>query len=397
MKKVRNMNQNIDTKCIKNISFGKVPIDEKEIDAVSEVLKSGWLAHGPKTKEFEQKFAKLCNAKHAVAVNSATAALHLCLLSKGLGKGDEVIVPTQTHVATAHAVMYCGATPKFADVRIDNYNMDMESVKEQITDKTKAIIPVHFAGHPVEMNKLISIAKENNLFIIEDAAHSPLAKFNGKLIGSLDTDAACFSFYPVKHITTGEGGMVVTNDDKIAEDATLLRAFGIDRSTWLRTQTERPWIYHVTKIGYNFRMTEVGAAMGVSQLDKLQSLIKIRQKNANLYEKELKGTKAIKLPQIVGDIEHVYLFYQILIDNESAKTKRDELIQKLKDKGIGTSVHYPLPVPLMPIYREKFGYKEGDFPIGEKIAKEALSLPVHHGISSDDITFICDSIKELVE
>jgi dTDP-4-amino-4,6-dideoxygalactose transaminase len=382
---------------MKEIPFGRPVISQEEKKKVLEVLDSAWLTHGPNTKDFEAKFKDFCGAKHAVGVNSGTAALHLGLLCEGIGPGDEVIVPAQTHVATAHAVMYVGAKPVFTDVEVDTYNIDINSLKEMITEKTKAIMPVHFAGQPCKMKEIYEISKDNNLAVVEDAAHAPGAEYGGKKIGSFEeSSSASFSFYPVKHITTGEGGMLVTNNEKIAEKANLLRAFGIDKSTWKRTKTERPWFYLVDDLGFNYRMTEISAAMGIGQLDKINSFTDARIKNAMKYESELQGVKGINLPQTIPDVKHAYLFYQILVNDES-KTGRDVLIGKLKEKGIGTSVHYPVAVPLMPVYKRLFGFKEGTWPNAEKIAKEAISLPVHPGVSEEDVVYVCDAIKELVQ
>ncbi len=380
----------------REIPFGKPQIGEEEIQEVIGVLKSGWLTHGPKTKEFEQKFAEYCGSEYAVAVGSCTAALHLSLKALGVTKGDEVIVPTQTHVATSHAVIYTGATPVFADVEPETYNISIESIESKITKKTKGIMPVHFAGQPCRMDEIKQIADEHDLFIVEDAAHALGAKYKGKSVGSLGTESACFSFYPVKHITTGEGGMLATDNKEIAEKAMSTRAFGITRSTWERTTVYRPWYYEVEDIGFNYRMTEIGSTLGVCQLRKNDKFNEMRTKNARALEKGLGGLKGVELPETIDDVKHVYLFYQILV-NKDAKVKRDELIPMLKELGVGTSVHYPVPVHLMPVYKKLFGYKEGSLPDAEKVSKEAISLPVHAGISGDDLEYMVTSIRSLLD
>lgn len=380
----------------REIPFGKPQIDEETIQEVTGVLRSGWLTHGPKSKEFEEKFAEYCGSKYAIAVGSCTAALHLSLKALGITKGDEVIVPAQTHVATAHAVMYTGATPVFADVETETYNISLESIKEKITGKTKAIMPVHFAGQPCKMDEIMKIADEHGLYIVEDAAHALGAKYKGKTVGSLGTEAACFSFYPVKHITTGEGGILATDNKEIAEKATLTRAFGITRSTWERTTVHRPWHYEVEDIGFNYRMTEIGSAMGLGQLKKNDSFNNTRARNAGILEKGLGSIKGIELPAAIDDIEHAYLFYQILV-NKDAKVQRDDLIPKLKELGVGTSVHYPVPVHLMPVYRDLFGYKEGSLPGAERVSKEAISLPVHPGVNEEDMEYIVSTMKSLLQ
>lgn len=373
----------------KYIQFGTPSIGKEELEGIDKVLKSRWLTHGPIAKQFEEEFAKKIGSKYAVAVNSCTAALHLSLVALGIGEGDEVIVPSQTHVATAHSVVYTGATPVFCDVSLVDYNMSVYSVKECITKNTKAIIPVHFAGYPCEMDELHKLANELNIYIIEDAAHALGAEYKGKKIGSLDSNSTCFSFYPIKHITTGEGGMLCTNDEKIAEKATLMRAFGIDKSTWQRTTTERPCYYEVNAIGYNYRMTEIGAAMGLAQLKKLEKFNVKRAKYAKMYEAGLDGVEGISLPKIREYVKHANLFYQILV-----KDKRDELIVKLKDKGIGVSVHYPVPVHQMPVYKEMYGNKF--LPNADSISKEAISLPVHPSLTEEDVKYVIENIKELL-
>ncbi len=393
---MQNGNENQQTHEQPNIAFGTPQISETEINSVISVLKSGWLAHGPKTKEFEETFKNYCRAKYAIGVNSCTAALHLSLKALNIGPGDEVIVPAQTHVATAHAVMYQGATPVFADVEETTYNIDPKSIEQKITEKTKAIMPVHFAGQPCSMDKITSLTDKHNLHIIEDAAHALGAEYKNTPIGSTEgSSAACFSFYPVKHITTAEGGMLVTNNDKVAESANLTRAFGIDKSTWKRTTTERPWHYEVVHIGYNYRMNEISAALGTAQMQRIDEFNTKRQKNAKKLESGLTGIENIQLPKCIDNVKHVYLFYQVLI-SENSKITRDELIPALKKRGIGTSVHYPLPVHLMPVYKKLFGHKEGDLPSSEKIAKQAISLPTHPGLKDSDITYIINTIKELM-
>jgi dTDP-4-amino-4,6-dideoxygalactose transaminase len=377
------------------IPFARPLIDKDGIKEVEEVLRSGWLAHGPKTKEFEQRFAEYCGAKYAVAVNSCTAALHLSLKALGVRGGDEIIVPAQTHVATAHAVMYQGATPIFADVDLHTYNIQPESIAEKINRRTRGVMVVHFAGQPCEMDTIYDIANEHHLFVVEDAAHALGAEYKGSKIGSLNSAAACFSFYPVKHITTGEGGMLVTNDEKIAEIATLNRAFGITKSTWERTTTYRPWYYEVEDIGFNYRMTEMGAAIGINQLKKIDELNKIRAKNAQFYADKLKTMKGIQLPRTMKNVKHANLFYQVLV-TEASRLSRDELLIELKNKGIGTSVHYPVPVHLMPVYRNLFGYKEGYLPNAEEISKQAISLPIHPILHTEDLEYIASSLQELL-
>lgn len=371
-----------------DIPFGKPFFTKTEWKNVSKVLKSGWLAHGPVTKEFEEKFSKEVKSKYAVAVNSCTAALHLSLLAVGIKKGDEVIVPAQTHVATAHAVMYTGAKPIFADVELSNYNISINSIQEKITKKTKAIIPVHFAGNPCEMNEILEIGEDKNIVIIEDAAHALGAEYKGNKIGSLKSKASCFSFYPVKHITTGEGGMLCTDDEKIAEKAMLLRAFGINKSTWKRTKTERPCYYEVNEIGFNYRMNEMAATIGLAQLGKLSYMNLVRAENAKRYANGLKDIKGVTNPETKNYVKHANLFYQIMVKD------RARLIEQLRKKGIGVSVHYPVPVHQMPVYKRKYGPES--LPNAEKISEQALSLPTHPSLEKEHVEYIIKTIRELI-
>lgn len=379
----------------KQIAFGKPFINNQEVDLVGEVMQSGWLAHGPKTKEFEAVFAEYCNAKHAVSVNSCTAALHLSYMSMEIGPGDEVIVPAMTHVATAHAVEYTGAKAVFADVDLDTYNINIDSIESKINSRTKAISPVHFAGQPVNLDAIFALAKKHGLHVVEDAAHAPGAEYKGRTIGSMEESySTCFSFYPVKHITTGEGGMFVTNNPKVAEKATLLRAFGIDRSTFARTTTERPWHYEVHGFGTNYRSTEISAAMGLVQMTKLEGIHAHRTQRAKEYRELLKGVEGVTLPFEADHVNQTYLFMQVLINDKSA-LERNDLIPKLKALGIGTSVHYPVPVNLMPAYGNKYGYQKGECPNAELISAQALSLPLGPHVEADDVAYICDHLQKL--
>jgi dTDP-4-amino-4,6-dideoxygalactose transaminase len=375
----------------KKIPFGSAVIGQEEIEQASKVLRSGWLAEGPNVEQFEKKFSNYIGTKYAVAVSSCTAALHISMMALGIKPGDEVIVPAQTHVATAHCVLYVGANPIFADIDPKTYNIDPKSIEDKVTDKTKAINLVHFAGLPCEMDEILDIAKEHDLKVVEDCAHALGAKFRDKTVGSLG-DTGCFSFYPIKQITTCEGGMLVTNDELIAKKGRLLRSFGIDRSAWKRSKTG---VYDVPVLGYNYRMTDVEAAIGLAQLRRVESLNKKRIRNAALLTKLLRGLKGVIAPHVPDYMRHTYFFYQLRL-TEDSQISRDQLIEELKKNGIQSSIYYATPVHLMSLYRKKFGYKEGDLPESEKVAVETIALPVHPLVGEDDIRRMAEIIRGCV-
>jgi len=372
----------------RSIPFGAPWMGEAEEKAVAEVLRSGWLAHGPKVKEFEQAFAAYLGVKHAVSVSSCTAALHLSLLALGIGPGDEVIVPAQTHVATAHVVMYVGAKPVFADVEPGTGTISPASIRRGLTPRTKAIIVVHFAGLPCEMDDISKIAENNNLFLVEDCAHAVGTKYRGRPAGTMGA-AGCFSFYPVKHITTGEGGMLTTDDDRIAEQAYKQRAFGIDVPAFCR---QKPGVYDAPILGFNFRMTDIEAALGICQLEKADGWIEARIANAGFLTDHLKGIAGLELPVIPSHMRHSFLFYQLTV-TEGFPLTRDALLAALKQSGIGASIYYATPVHLMTLYRRTFGYGEGLLPQAERVAAETIALPVNPRLTAEDMGYIGDVIR----
>ncbi|MEM5847376.1 MAG: DegT/DnrJ/EryC1/StrS family aminotransferase [Candidatus Aenigmatarchaeota archaeon] len=355
------------------IKIASPVIGEEEIKAVEEVLRSGILAQGPKVKEFEEKIAEYIGVKYAIATSSGTTALHTALLAVGIKPGDEVITTPFTFIATANSILYCGAKPVFVDVDERTFNINPSLIEEKITEKTKAILPVHLYGQPADMKSLMKICEKHNLILVEDAAQALGAEFEGKKVGSFG-DCAIFSFYPTKNITTGEGGMVVTNDEEIAEKCRKIRNHG---------EYER---YFVDSLGYNYRMTEIAAVIGLTQLKKLESLNTKRIKNANFLIKNLKNIKEIEVPFIAKNVKHV--FHQFTIKTN----RRDELKHFLEEKGIQSVVYYPLPIHKQKLYQE-LGYK--DFlPVAEKLSKEVLSLPVHPNLTKEDLSLIVESIRE---
>ena len=373
-----------------NISFGKPLINHKEIDAVKKVLKSGIYVHGKKTIEFENNFKKFTKSKYAVAVSSCTAGMHLTYFSLGITKGDEVIVPAQTHTATAHAVELAGAKPIFIDADITTGNINIELIEKKITKNTKAISVVHFLGIPVEMDKIIKIAKKYNLKIIEDCALSLGAHYKKKHTGNFGT-VGVFSFYPVKHITTAEGGMIVTNDRFLYKKLILNRALGIDKNF---NERKTPGLYDAIRLGFNYRMSEIHAAIGIEQLKKINFFLKRREYNFNYLLSLLNKIKGIfVLNSINKECKSSFYALNIVLEKRFLN-KKISILKKLKEKKIGFSIYYPQPVPRMTYYKNKYGYNENLFKNSEIISTNSISIPVGPHISKKEIKAVRNFLKK---
>ena len=377
---------------MRTIYFGRPIIGEEEKKAVLNVLESPILVHGPRSKEFEKSFAAYTKAPHAVSVSSCTAALHLSYFYLKLKAGDEVIVPAQTHNATAHAVEFCGAKPVFVDAEIKTGNIDIDQVEPLITERTKAISIVHFLGMPVNMDRINEIAKKYELFVVEDAAMAIGTYYKGVHAGLLG-DVGCFSFYPIKHMTTAEGGMLITRNEDIAAGITRQKAFGVDR-----TQGERkiPGIYDVTMLGYNYRMNEIQSVLGIEQVKRLDEFLKQRKLN---YEQLYDGLGEIDeislLQSSYGDYQSSYYCLSILL-NESLVKKRFEIVDYLKSHGVGTSVYYPHPVPHLTYYKEKYDYGEETYPVATMISNGSIALPVGPHLGDEDMEYIIQAVKQSI-
>lgn len=369
---------------MKTIPFGKPILGDAEKRAVEDVLDSGLLVHGPKIKEFETAFAEFTGAPYVVGVSSCTAGLHLTYFALGIGSGDEVIVPAQTHVATAHAVEYVGAKPVFVDAEDATGNIDINKIENALTSKTKAISIVHFLGMPVDMKRICALADRYNLAVVEDCAlaiGSRISDIHAGLFGTV----GCFSFYPVKHMTTGEGGVVITRDKALAEKLALVRAFGVDRHHGERNV---PGQYDVTELGFNYRMSEIHAAIGIEQVKRLDGFLERRRENYAALRNRLVGVDGIRLLDS-SDREYLSSYYCLsVILDRSFSGKRPEIMEKLKEKGVGTSIYYPVPVPLMAYYRDKYGYEKGQFPVAEEISNQSIALSVGPHLGGDDIDFM---------
>jgi len=374
-----------------NVPFYVPWITKEDKKAVLEILNSRWLTGGLKAREFEKLFADSIGVKHAVSVNSGTAALHLAIQTLDLKAGDEVIVPVFTYVATANAVLYNGAKPIFADIDSKTFNVSAESVLERITSKTKAITVVHYAGQSVDMEEILDVAEDHKLHVIEDCAHSLGSEYRGRKTGSIGI-VGSFSFYPTKMITTLEGGMLTTNEDWIERKARLLREHGMTRSALDREKTA-DWHYDVNEMGYNYRLNEVQAALGVSQLKRVEDGIKKRVEVARYYTRKLRRTNGAITPYEAKDRTHVYHLYVIKILKEKCGLTRDELFEKLSAKGIGLSVHYT-PLHLLTFYKRIAGCTTGSFPNAEEVYSEVLSLPIFPTISRDQTDYVIRSIQD---
>ncbi len=361
------------------IPVAKPIIGEEEKKAVMEVLNSGMIVKDRKVRELEEAFAKLCNTKYAVAVSSGTAAIHAALYAIGIKEGDEVITTPFTFVATANPILMQNAKIVFADIDKDTFNIDPADVKRKITKKTKAIITVDLFGQCADYDELNKIAEEHNLIIIEDACQAVNAEYSGEKAGSL-TKVAAFSLYATKNIMSGEGGILTTNDEEIYDRARMFRHHGQSEKTR----------YQYFDLGYNYRMTDMQAAIALAQLKKLDEFTNKRIKNAKMISEGLKDIHGIKIPAIKSNVKHVFHQYTIKVDG--FRISRDELAEYLKGKGIGSAVFYPRPLHLHPHFM-KLGYKEGDFPVAEKTAKQVLSLPVHPSVTEHDIKTIVEAFK----
>ena len=379
------------------LPFALPDIGEDEINEVIDSLRSGWLTTGPKAKQFEEDFAQyMGDGIQAIAVNSATAGLHLALEAAGIGPGDEVITSTYTFTATAEVIRYLGADPVFVDVNPDTLNIDVKQIRAAITERTRAIIPVHFAGLACDMQEITKIASEYKLRVIEDAAHALPTSHNGKLVGSTDTDAAVFSFYATKTLATGEGGMVVTRKDNIAERCRVMRLHGINRDAFDRYTSEKPsWYYEVIAPGFKYNMTDLAASLGIHQLRKLNDMQAKREAMARKYDEAFKSLPLILPARPLPGDQHAWHLYVIRLKDE-AKMGRDDLITEMFQRGIGCSVHF-IPLHLHPYWRDTYQLKPDDFPCAYDAYKRAVSLPLYTRMIEDDQERVIKAIVELLE
>lgn len=378
----------------KFIHFTQPQFGKEEKKEVMAALDSGWVTLGPRTKQFEEDFAKYVGAKHAVGVSSCTAGLHVALLAAGIGRGDEVITTPFTFTATANTIVQVGATPVFADIDEKTFNIDPKKVEEKITKKTKAIIPVHYGGLPVDLTALKKIAKKHNLILIEDAAHAAGAYYKNEKIGVL-TDMAVFSFHPIKNMSTGDGGMVTTNNDEFADKLRKLRLHGMSKDAWKRHTASGSWAYDVDVPGFKYNMTDISAAIGIHQLRKLDGFISTRKAYAQIFDDVFRDITEITTPYVPQDQEHIYTLYTVKINTDALKIGRDEIVDELKKANIGANVQF-IPLHYLSYYKNTYGYKKGDFPNTEKVFDQIISLPLYPGLTPTTMRYIAKTMKNII-
>ena len=377
------------------LPFAVPHITQAEIDEVVDTLRNGWLTTGPKTKRFEREFARKVDAPYAVAVNSATAAMHLALDAIGLQPGDEVIVPVYTFTASAEVIIYFRARPVFVDVDPVTCNLNPVRLEKCITPRTRAIIVVHIAGLPAEMDSILSIARAHNLPVIEDAAHAFPTRYRGRMIGSMG-DLTAFSFYATKTLSTGEGGMLTTANAEYAERASMQSLHGISRDAWKRYSAEGSWYYEVIQAGYKYNMTDIAAALGLHQLARCDWLLERRQTIAKRYTEVFSQWPELVTPPDPPHVEHAWHLYMLRLQLDRLTITRDAFIQELARANIGTSVHF-IPLHLHPFYRETCQLVPGDFPVALDIYQRVISLPIYPGMSDDDVEDVIAAIGRIIE
>jgi dTDP-4-amino-4,6-dideoxygalactose transaminase len=377
------------------IPFHRPSIGQEEISAVQQVLESHWLTTGPVAQQFEREFAEFVGCKYAIAVSSCTAALHLALDAIGIGPGDEVLVPTYTFAATAEVVVYLGATPVLCDCVAGEFNIDPAEVAKKITPRTRAIIAVHMAGEPCDLQKLREIADRHSIHLVEDAAHAIPASYHGRRVGSI-SELTAFSFYATKTITTGEGGMLTTDDELYAKRASVMRLHGISGDAWKRYTSQGSWYYEIVDAGFKANMPDLLAALGRAQLRRAEAFARRRREIAELYLRRFSNIDELEMPPIGGkNVEHAWHLFILRLRSEMLTLGRNELIQQLKQSGIGTSVHF-IPLHLHPYYRDRFGYQPGDLPNSEDAFARCLSLPIYPDMSDSDVERVASAVESFV-
>jgi perosamine synthetase len=375
------------------LPYGRQSIEESDIEAVVEVLRSDWLTTGPKVAEFEEAFAARVGAAYAVSFTSGTAALHGAAFAAGLKPGDEAITTPMTFAATANCVLYQGATPVFADVSRDTLNIDPEKLAEKISSQTRAILPVDFAGHPADLAAILELARERGLIVIEDACHALGAEYRGKKVGSL-ANMTAFSFHPVKHITTGEGGMVTTNDARLVETLRRFRNHGISTDARQR-QSAGQWFYEMVLLGYNHRLPDIGCVLGIEQLKRLDANLARRREIAAEYTAAFRELPGVIAPVVRADVNPAWHLYAIRLDLEKLTAGRAQIFRALRAENIGVNVHY-IPVHMHPYYRERFGFCGSEFPVAEDAYERLITLPMFHAMTGQDVKDVIAAVTKVL-
>ncbi|MBN9392977.1 MAG: DegT/DnrJ/EryC1/StrS aminotransferase family protein [Chloroflexi bacterium] len=377
------------------LPFFKPLLSDAEINEVVETLRSGWLTTGPRTKRFEEEFADFVGAKYAIAVNSATAALHLGLDAVGVKAGDEVLVPTYTFAATAEVVNYFGAVPVLVDCEPGQFNLDLGQLERLITPRTKAIIPVDIAGEAPDMDVLLEIAARHNLKVVEDAAHAIPAKYKGRWVGTL-SDLTAFSFYANKNITTGEGGMLTTDNEEYADRARIMSLHGISKDAWKRYTSTGSWYYEILQPGFKYNMTDVAAALGLHQLQRCFEMQQRREAIVEQYDAAFEEMPEVEIPPRSAYNQSAWHLYLLRLNLDTLKIDRNEFLDKLKAANIGFSVHY-IPLHMHPYYREKFDYRPDSFPVAALNYRRVVTLPLYPAMSNQDVRDVIEAVQAIVD
>jgi perosamine synthetase len=377
------------------IPFHAASVGDDEATAAAEVIRSGWLTMGPKTIEFEQNFASYVGARHAIGVSSCTAALHLALDAVGLQQGDEVLVPTTTFTATAEVVVYFKAIPVLVDVDPITLCIDPEDARKKVTSRTRAILPVHFAGQPCDMDRIQQLAASHGLHVIEDAAHSLPASFRGTPVGAISPLTA-FSFYATKTLTTGEGGMVTTDDDELAARMKMMRLHGIGRDAWKRYSSEGSWYYEVLNAGFKYNLTDIQSAIGIVQLNKCTEMRSHRARIARHYTNAFSQCEEVETPTVLADRESAWHLYVLRLHLDRLTIGRAEFVERLKQRGVGTSVHF-IPLHMHPYYRDAYHYCHESFPVALREYHRSFSLPIYPGMSPLQVVYVIEQVSEVVK
>jgi perosamine synthetase len=377
------------------VPFHRADLGEEEVKAVSDVIRSGWLTMGARTFEFERQFARYVNASYAVAVSSCTAALHLALEAVGLKSGDEVLVPTTTFTATAEVVTYFQAKPIFVDVNATSLNLDPADAERKITPRTKAIIPVHLAGNPCNMDEILTLARLYDLHVIEDAAHALPSEYHGKRIGAI-SELTAFSFYATKTLTTAEGGMITTENEDYARRLQMMRLHGISRDAWKRYDAGGTWFYEVLEAGYKYNLTDLQAALGLVQLAKCDEMASQRTRIAQHYTASFESITSLQVPTCAPDSSSSWHLYELRLQLDQLRIDRNRFIGELADRGVSTSVHF-IPLHLQPAYQRDYGYKPGDCPIAEREYQRCISLPIFSGMRDEESEHVAWAVSDVVE
>ena len=377
------------------LPFAAPLLGDEEIEEVVHCLRSGWLTTGHKVKQIEREFGEFIGAKHALAVNSCTAALHLALEAVGVGPGDEVITTPMTFTATAAVIEHLGARPVFADVTAQTLNIDPAEIQRRLSPRTKAILPVHFAGQACDMDAIAEVARGAGVPVIEDAAHAIPTRYKGRMVGTL-SDVTCFSFYATKNVTTGEGGMVVTDRDDIMERMRLMHLHGMSKDAWKRYTQNGSWSYEILAPGFKYNLTDIAAAIGIHQLRKCHAFHRRRLGIADQYDAAFAGLPGVSIPRVQDRESHGWHLYVIQIDPERLTIDRDAFIDRLIARNIGVSVHF-IPLHVHPYYRERYALQPSDFPNAWAAYERIVSLPIYAKMTDDDVRHVIDAVREIAQ